>query len=159
MLFYLAAKTGKFLPKDLRKRWQVMQWVMTQMGHVGPMLGQAHHFLGYAPEKIEYAMNRYKNEANRLYGVLDKQLAKSEWLACNEYTIADMATMPWLRAPERQGVNIDDYPNVKRWRDRIAERPAVKKAVEVLAERRRQTPGFNKEQAEVLFGSKQYARR
>ena len=76
MLFYLASKTGKFLPKDLRKRWQVMQWVMTQMGHVGPMLGQAHHFLGYAPEKIEYAMNRYKNEANRLYGVLDRQLAR-----------------------------------------------------------------------------------
>jgi GST-like protein len=159
MLFYLATKTGKFLPKDLRKRWQVMQWTMFQMGHVGPMLGQAHHFLGYAPEKIEYAMNRYKNEANRLYGVLDKQLAKSEWLACDEYTIADMATMPWLRAPERQGVNIDDHPNVKRWRDRIAERPAVKKALEVLAERRRQTPGFTKEQAEVLFGAKQYARR
>jgi GST-like protein len=159
MLFYLASKTGKFLPKDLRKRWQVMQWVMTQMGHVGPMLGQAHHFLGYAPEKIEYAMNRYKNEANRLYGVLDRQLARSEWLACDEYTIADMATMPWLRAPERQGVNIDDYPRVKRWRDRIAERPAVKKALEVLAERRRQTPGFSKEQQEVLFGAKQYARR
>jgi GST-like protein len=159
MLFYLASKTGKFLPKDIRKRWQVMQWVMTQMGHVGPMLGQAHHFLGYAPEKIEYAMNRYKNEANRLYGVLDKQLAQSEWLACDEYSIADMATMPWLRAPERQGVNIDDYPRVKRWRDRIAERPAVKKALEVLAERRRQTPGFSKEQAEVLFGAKQYARR
>jgi GSH-dependent disulfide-bond oxidoreductase len=159
MLFYLASKTGKFLPKDIRKRWQVMQWVMTQMGHVGPMLGQAHHFLGYAPEKIEYAMNRYKNEANRLYGVLDKQLAKSEWLACDEDSIADMATMPWLRAPERQGVNIDEHPNVKRWRDRIAERPAVKKALEVLAERRRQTPGFSKEQAEVLFGAKQYARR
>src|SRR5438552_3739112 len=159
MLFYLASKTGKFLPKDLRKRWQVMQWVMTQMGHVGPMLGQAHHFLGYAPEKIEYAMNRYQNEANRLYGVLDQQLQRSEWLACDEYTIADMATMPWLRAPERQGVNIDEYPQVKRWRDRIAERPAVKKALEVLADRRRQTPGFNKEQAEVLFGAKQYARR
>src|SRR5258708_9979699 len=84
MLFYLASKTGKFLPADLRKRWQVMQWTMFQMGHIGPMLGQAHHFLGYAPEKIEYAMNRYKNEANRLYGVLDRQLAKSEWLARSE---------------------------------------------------------------------------
>jgi GSH-dependent disulfide-bond oxidoreductase len=159
MLFYLASKTGKFLPKDIRKRWLVMQWMMTQMGHVGPMLGQAHHFLGYAPEKIEYAMNRYKNEANRLYGVLDKQLAKSEWLACDEYTIADMATMPWLRAPERQGVEIDEYPHVKRWRDRIAERPAVKKAVDVLSDRRRATPGMSKEQAEVLFGATQYARR
>jgi len=158
MLFYLAAKTNKFLPKDLKKRWQVMQWMMTQMGHVGPMLGQAHHFLGYAPEKIEYAMNRYKNEANRLYGVLDRQLAKSEWLACDEYTIADMATMPWLRAPERQGVNIDDYPNVKRWRDKIAARPAVQKAVQVLADRRRQGPHSEKER-EVLFGSQQYAKR
>ena len=158
MLFYLASKTNKFLPKDLKKRWQVMQWMMTQMGHVGPMLGQAHHFLGYAPEKIEYAMNRYKNEANRLYGVLDRQLAKSEWLACDEYTIADMATMPWLRAPERQGVNIDDYPNVKRWRDKIAARPAVQKAVQVLADRRRQGPHTDKER-EVLFGNQQYAKR
>jgi GST-like protein len=158
MLFYLASKTNKFLPKDLKKRWQVMQWMMTQMGHVGPMLGQAHHFLGYAPEKIEYAMNRYKNEANRLYGVLDRQLAKSEWLACDEYTIADMATMPWLRAPERQGVNIDDYPNVKRWRDKIAARPAVQKAVQVLADRRRQGPHTDKER-EILFGTQQYAKR
>jgi len=159
MLFYLASKTGKFLPRDLRDRWQVMQWTMFQMGHIGPMLGQAHHFLQYAPEKIEYAVNRYKNEANRLYGVVEKQLKNSEWVACGEYTIADMSIMPWLRAPDRQGVNIDEYPNVKRWRDRIAARPAVKRGVEVLAERRRQTPGFSKEQAEVLFGTTQYARR
>jgi GST-like protein len=159
MLFYLASKTGKFLPKDLRDRWQVMQWVMFQMGHVGPMLGQAHHFLQYAPEKIEYAMKRYRNEANRLYGVLNKTLETSEWLACGEYTIADMATMPWVRAPERQGVDIDDFPAVKKWRERILERPAVKKALEVLADRRRATPGFTKEQAEVLFGATQYARR
>ena len=159
MLFYLASKTGKFLPKDLSERWRVMQWVMTQMGHVGPMLGQAHHFLQYAPEKIEYAINRYRNEARRLYGVLDKELKTREWLACGEYTIADMATMPWLRFPERQGVDIEEFPNVKRWRDRIAERPAVKRAVEVLADRRRPTPSFTKEQAEVLFGAKQYAKR
>jgi len=132
---------------------------MFQMGHIGPMLGQAHHFLQYAPEKIEYAMNRYRNEANRLYGVVNKQLMNSEWIACDEYTIADLAIMPWMRAPERQGVNIDDYPHLKKWRDRIAGRPAVKKALEVLAERRRATPGFSKEQAEVLFGAKQYARR
>ena len=135
-----------------------MQWVMFQMGHIGPMLGQAHHFLGYAPEKIEYAMNRYKNEANRLYGVLDRQLKASEWLACDEYTIADMATMPWLRFPERQGVNIDDYPHVKRWRDRIAERPAVKRALEVLKDARR-AGEMSKEQKEVLFGATQYAKR
>jgi GST-like protein len=157
MLFYLASKTGKFLPKDLRKRWQVMQWTMFQMGHIGPMLGQAHHFLGYAPEKIEYAMNRYQNEANRLYGVLERRLKESEWVACDEYTIADMAIMPWLRAPERQGVDIEQYPQVKRWRDRIAERPAVKKALQVLADRRRTQ--MTDQQRENLFGAAQYAQR
>jgi GST-like protein len=159
MLFYLASKTGKFLPADVRERWEVMQWVMFQMGHIGPMLGQAHHFLQYAPEKIEYAMNRYRNEANRLYGVVEKRLEDNEWLAAGEYTIADMSIMPWLRFPERQGVSIEDYPNLKNWRDRIAARPAVKKALEVLADRRRATPSFSKEQAEVLFGATQYARR
>ena len=157
MLFYLASKTGKFLPTGLRERWQVMQWVMFQMGHIGPMLGQAHHFLGYAPEKIEYAMNRYKNEANRLYGVVERRLRESRYIACNEYTIADMAIVPWLRAPERQGVNIDEYPTLKRWRDAILERPAVQRALQVLAERRRtqMTP----EQRENLFGAAQYAKR
>jgi GST-like protein len=159
MLFYLASKTGRFLPEDLRERWQVMQWTMFQMGHIGPMLGQAHHFLQYAPEKVEYAMNRYRNEANRLYGVLDNRLKASEWLACGEYTIADIAVFPWLRAPERQGVDIEEYPHVKRWRDRIAERPAVVRGVAVLAERRRPQAGFTKEQAEVLFGATQYAKR
>lgn len=157
MLFYLASKTGRFLPKDLRKRWQVMQWVMFQMGHIGPMLGQAHHFLGYAPEKIEYAMNRYRNEANRLYGVVDRRLKESKFLACDEYTIADMAVVPWLRAPERQGVNIDEYPALKKWRDAILERPAVQKAVQVLADRRR--PTMTDEQKKYLFGDAQYAKR
>jgi len=157
MLFYLASKTGKFLPRGLRSRWQVMQWVMFQMGHIGPMLGQAHHFLGYAPEKIEYAMNRYKNEANRLYGVVERRLRESKYLACNEYTIADMATVPWLRAPERQGVNIDEYPTLKRWRDAILERPAVKRALQVLADRRRSE--MTPQQRENLFGALQYAKR
>jgi len=156
ILFYLASKTGRFLPEDLRERWQVMQWTMFQMGHIGPMLGQAHHFLGYAQEKIEYAMNRYKNEANRLYGVLERRLGESPFLACGAYTIADMATMPWLRFPERQGVDIEEYPNVKRWRDGIAARPAVQRALQVLADRRRteMTP----EQRENMFGARQYAR-
>jgi GSH-dependent disulfide-bond oxidoreductase len=158
MLFYLASKTGRFLPKDIAKRWKVLQWTMFQMGHIGPMLGQAHHFLGYAPEKIEYAMNRYRNEARRLYGVVDKQLAASEFLACDEYTIADMATMPWLRFPERQGVEIEEYPHVKRWRDKIAARPAVKRALEVLKDARR-AGEMTKEQKEVLFGATQYAKR
>lgn len=157
MLFYLASKTGKFLPTGLRERWQVMQWVMFQMGHIGPMLGQAHHFLGYAPEKIEYAMSRYKNEANRLYGVVDRRLRESRYIACDEYTIADMAIVPWLRAPERQGVNIDEYATLKRWRDAILERPAVKRALQVLAERRR--TDMTAQQRENLFGAAQYAKR
>jgi GST-like protein len=159
MLLYLASKTGRFLPSDLRLKWQVMQWTMFQMGHIGPMLGQAHHFLGYAPEKIPYAMNRYKNEANRLYMVVDRRLKESRYLACDEYTIADMATVPWLRFPERQGVNIDEYPHLKRWRDAIYERPAVKKAFTVLADRRKAVPEMTKEQKENLFGAAQYAKR
>ena len=158
MLFYLASKTGRFLPTELRQKWQTMQWVMFQMGHIGPMLGQAHHFLGYAPEKIEYAMNRYRNEANRLYGVVDRRLRESRYIACDEYTIADMATVPWLRAPERQGVNIDEYPTLKKWRDSILERPAVKRALDVLKDARR-AGEMTKEQKENLFGAAQYARR
>jgi GSH-dependent disulfide-bond oxidoreductase len=158
MLFYLAAKTGKFLPQDLAKRWKVLQWTMFQMGHIGPMLGQAHHFLQYAPEKIEYAMNRYRNEANRLYGVVDRQLRESKYLACDEYTIADMATVPWMRFPERQGVQVDEYPTLKRWRDAILDRPAVKRALEVLKDARR-AGEMTREQKEILFGAKQYAKR
>ena len=157
ILFYLATKTGRFLPQGIRERWQVMQWVMFQMGHIGPMLGQAHHFLQYAPEKIEYAMNRYRNEANRLYGVVERRLKESKFLACDEYTIADMACMPWMRAPERQGVDIEQYPRVKRWRDELLARPAVQRAVQVLADRRK--PEMTKEQKEMLFGAKQYEKR
>jgi GST-like protein len=102
-------------------------------------------------------MNRYKNEANRLYAVVDRRLRESKYLACDEYTIADMATVPWLRAPERQGVNIDEYPALKRWRDAILERAAVQRALQVLADRRR--PQMTDEQRENLFGAKQYARR
>jgi len=158
ILFYLASKTGKFLPADIRERWAVMQWVMFQMGHIGPMLGQAHHFLGYSVEKIPYAMERYKNEANRLYRVLDRRLGESAYVATGAYTIADMAIMPWLRSADRQGVNIDEYPNVKRWFDKINERPAVKRALQVLADRRRTAP-LTPEQREVMFGSVQYAKR
>lgn len=157
MLIYLASRTGRFLPLNLREKWSVLQWLMFQMGGVGPMLGQAHHFLGYAPEKIEYAMNRYRNEANRLYGVIERRLGESKFVGCDEYTIADMAIMPWLRFPERQGVDIGQYPKLKRWRDGIAARPAVARAVEVLADRRRTS--YTPEQKENLFGAKQYAKR
>ncbi|MDA0224722.1 MAG: glutathione S-transferase N-terminal domain-containing protein [Proteobacteria bacterium] len=156
MLIYLASKTGRFLPTKLRDKWSVLQWLMFQMGGVGPMLGQAHHFLGYAPEKIEYAMNRYRNEANRLYGVIEKRLGESKFVGCDTYSIADMAIMPWLRFPERQGVDIAQYPRLKRWRDGIAARPAVARALLVLADRRRTS--YTPEQKENLFGAKQYAK-
>ena len=158
MLIYLASKTGRFLPADLRDKWSTLQWLMFQMGGVGPMLGQAHHFLGYAPEKIPYAMDRYSNEANRLYGVIERRLAESKYIACREYTIADMAIVPWLRFPERQGVEVDKYPRLKKWRDAILDRPAVQRALQVLADRRRVGPHTDKER-ENLFGAKQYAKR
>ena len=157
MLLYLASKTGKFLPENIRDRWSTLQWLMFQMGGVGPMLGQAHHFLGYAPEKIPYAMNRYSKEANRLYGVMDRRLAESKFIACGEYTIADMAIMPWLRYPERQGVDIADYPHVKKWFDGIAARPAVQRGLAVLADRRK--PVMDDKAKEMLFGATQYQKR
>jgi len=157
MLLYLASKTGKFLPENLRDRWSTLQWLMFQMGSVGPMLGQAHHFLGYAPEKIPYAMQRYSKEANRLYGVMDRRLAESEFIACNEYTIADMAIMPWLRSYERQGVNMDEYQHVRKWFDGIAARPAVQRGLKVLADLRK--PVMDDKAKEILFGATQYQKR
>jgi GST-like protein len=157
MLLYLASKTGQFLPEDLRDRWSTLQWLMFQMGGVGPMLGQAHHFLIYAPEKIAYAMQRYSKEANRLYGVIDRRLAESEFIACSEYSIADMAIMPWLRSYKNQGVEMDDYKNVKRWFDGIAARPAVQRGLAVLADRRK--PLMDDKAKEMLFGAAQYQKR
>jgi GST-like protein len=158
ILIYLASKTGRFLGDTDRQKFTTLQWLMFQMGGVGPMLGQAHHFRVYAPEKIEYAINRYTNEAKRLYSVIDKQLSKSAYLAGDEYTIADIATFPWLRSWQRQGVDLDDYPYLKRWFEEIAERPAVKRGVEVLANARKPLTESSKAK-EILFGAIQYARR
>ena len=133
IMLYLAAKTGRFLPASDRAKYDVLQWLMFQMGGLGPMLGQAHHFRIYAPEKIDYAVNRYTNEAKRLYGVLDKQLTGQKWIAGGEYSIADMAIYPWLRSWQNQGIDWADHPHLKVWFDRISERPAVQKAVQVLA--------------------------
>jgi GST-like protein len=157
MLIYLASKSGKFLPEDARERWSTLQWLMFQMGSVGPMLGQAHHFLAYAPEKLPYAMQRYSKEANRLYGVMDRRLAESKFIACGEYTIADMAIMPWLRSYDRQGVNMDEYPHVRKWFDGIGARPAVQRGLAVLAELRK--PVMDDKAKEMLFGATQYQRR
>ena len=156
ILIYLASKTGKFLGDTDRQKFTTLQWLMFQMGGVGPMLGQAHHFRIYAPEKIEYAINRYTNEAKRLYGVIDKQLSKHAYLAGDEYTIADIATFPWLRSWKNQGIDWAEYPHAKRWFDEISERPAVKRGVEVLADQRK--PLTDDKAREVLFGKTQYAK-
>jgi len=156
ILLYLAGKTGLFLPADTRGRYNVLQWLMFQMGSVGPMLGQAHHFRIYAPEKIAYAVERYSNEAKRLYRVMDDQIAKTRYIAGNEYTIADIAIFPWLRSWKNQGIDWTDFPNLKGWFDEIAARPAVVRGVEVLADRRRPITG-DKERS-ILFGAEQYRR-
>lgn len=157
ILMYLAAKTGKFLPRSDRKKFEVLQWLMFQMGGVGPMLGQTHHFRLYAPEKIEYAVNRYTNETRRLYGVMDKQLASHKFIAGNQYTIADIAIFPWLRSWKNQGIDWADYPHLKAWFDGIAERPAVKRGVAVLSDLRK--PLTDNKSRETLFGNTQYQKR
>ena len=157
ILVYLAAKTGKFMPRGDREKYEVLQWLMFQMGSVGPMLGQAHHFRIYAPEKIEYAINRYSNEAKRIYGVIDRRLAHSPYLGGTEYSIADIATFPWLRSWENQGIVLDEYSHLKAWFDRIAARPAVQRGVKVLAEHRK--PIRDEKEREILFGKTQYERR
>ncbi len=157
ILLYLAEKAGKFLPRDQRGRYEVMQWLMFQMGGIGPMLGQVHHFRAYAPEPIRYAIDRYTKEAGRLYGVVDRRLADRPFIA-GDYSIADMAIFPWLRSWERQGVNIADYPNLKRWFDSIAGRPAVERGVKVLSDLSRSGP-MDEKQREILFGATQYAKR
>lgn len=124
ILVYLAEKTGRFLPADLRGRKTVLEWLFWQMGGLGPMAGQNHHFSQYAPEKIPYAITRYVNETNRLYGVLDRRLAKREFLA-GDYSIADMATYPWIVPHERQGQKLEDTPNLLRWFEAIKARPAT----------------------------------
>ena len=157
ILVYLASKVDKFLGHTDREKFTVLQWLMFQMGGLGPMLGQAHHFRIYAPEKIDYAYNRYTNEAKRLYGVMDKQLANHPYLAGDEYTIADIASFPWTRSWKNQGIDWADYPHTKRWHDAISERPAVQRGVEVLTALRK--PLVDDKAKELLFGATQYERR
>jgi GST-like protein len=133
ILIYLAEKTGRFLPTDGRKRLVTLEWLMWQMGGVGPMLGQAHHFLHFNPGKAPYAEQRYGAEAKRLYGVLDKRLGDNEWVAGGEVTIADMAIWPWISRYEWQGVSLGDYPNVRRWYDAMRGRPGVQRGYDVPA--------------------------
>lgn len=157
ILLYLADKSDRLLPQDPVQRYDAIQWLMFQMGSIGPMLGQAHHFNKYAPEAIEYAKKRYENEANRLYGVMDRRLGQTEFLAGNDYTIADIATWPWLRSATTQGVNIDDYPNVRRWFEQIGERDNVQAGLQVLADHK--TDLTDEQAFENMFGSQQYTKR
>lgn len=126
IMIYLAEKTGRFLPTDLEGRHRTLEWLMWQMGGIGPMLGQAHHFLQFNPGKAPYAEERFHGEARRLYGVLDKRLAEHGYLA-GDYGIADMATWPWISRYEWQRMDLDDYPHIKRWYGEIADRPAVQR--------------------------------
>jgi GST-like protein len=162
ILLYLAEKTGRFFPTKSRERIDTLQWLFWQVGGFGPMLGQAHHFNAYAPMRpdgpvvLPYAQERYTNEAARLYGVLDRRLAESEYVAAGEYTIADMAIFPWCRLHERQRQKLEDFPNVKRWFEQIAARPAVAKDMEKLED---VVGEFDEESWEASFGAEQYKRR
>ncbi len=160
ILLYLASKTGKLLPADLHARWSCVQWLMWQMGGLGPMMGQANHFRRYSKEKIQYAIDRYSNEANRLTGVLDKRLGEARFTAGSEYSISDIASFPWLRGAEARGVNIGEYPNVKRWFDEINARPAVERALKVLAEAQAANAAPHSDKSwEIMFGSVQFQKR
>ena len=152
ILLYLAQKTGKLMPSSPAEQIEMTEWLMWQMGGFGPMLGQAHHFNFYAPEKIDYAMNRYSTEANRLYKVLDTRLDGRDYIVGDALSIVDIAVLPWTRTYERQNVDIDDYPHVKRWILSLNERPSVQAGYKVGAERRQDLRGLSAEDWNKLFG-------
>jgi GSH-dependent disulfide-bond oxidoreductase len=158
ILIYLAEKTGQLLPKDPAARAVALQWLMFQMGSVGPMFGQYGHFANYAPEKIPYAIERYTNETLRILRVLEKRLADAPFLAGDEYSIADIATYPWTRLSAMRGVDMSTLPNVSRWHAAIEARPGVQRGMDVMKEQQQRKPMTDAER-EVLFGKKQFERR
>jgi GST-like protein len=151
ILLYLAEKTCRFIPADLRGRVETLQWLFWQMAGLGPMAGQNHHFANYASEKLPYAIKRYRDETNRLYGVLNKRLADRPFVAGGDYTIADMASYPWVLPYARQGQNIDDFPHVKRWMQTIAERPATISAY-AKGKAVNSGSGITEDSKKILFG-------
>ncbi|PDT33588.1 MULTISPECIES: glutathione S-transferase family protein [Sinorhizobium] len=155
ILQYLGRKFGKFYPTDERARAEVEQWLFWQVGGLGPMAGQAHHFRQYAPERIQYGIDRYTNEVNRLYGVMNKRLADRPFLA-GDYSIADMAAVGWVIPHENQGQDLNDFPHLKRWFDALLARPAVRKAIEVGKEERARQKSLaeDKEAQKILFGQR-----
>ncbi|WP_437571320.1 glutathione S-transferase N-terminal domain-containing protein [Sorangium sp. So ce542] len=156
ILLYLAEKTGQLIPSDVRGRYEATQWLMWQMGGLGPMTGQAGHFSQYAPEKIPYAIERYTNEVRRLYGVMDKRLADRPYLA-GEYSIADVASFPWAMLYERYGVSADELPNFKRWIDAVRARPAVARGLAAGSELRNPSQSLDDEAKRWLFSKKPQA--
>ena len=155
ILQYLGRKSGKFYPQDERRRAAVEQWLFWQVGGLGPMAGQVHHFRNYAPEKIPYAIDRYVNEVHRLYGVMDRQLASREYLA-GEFSIADIASYPWAKGWERQGQDIGDFPHLAKWLARMAARPGVQRGIAAGADLRAADYdlGKDKEAQKILFGQR-----
>ncbi|MCU0868505.1 MAG: glutathione binding-like protein [Burkholderiales bacterium] len=151
ILIYLAAKTGRFMPRDTRAWVEVVQWLMWQMGGLGPMAGQNHHFALYAPEKLPYAINRYVKETSRLYGVLNKRLADRKFVAGDDYSIADMACYPWIVPHERQGQKLEEFPHLRKWFEAIKKRPATRRAYEIVKTINTQ-PTVDDEARKVLFG-------
>jgi GSH-dependent disulfide-bond oxidoreductase len=154
ILLYLAEKTGRFMPSSPRRRYEALQWLMFQVSSVGPMLGQTHHFRGYAPEEIPYAVDRYTNEAARLYGVMDSRLSEVEYFVDDDYSIVDMAIYPWVASHKKQGQKIEDFPNLRRWYEAMGKRPAVRRAMEVGEELRRPIEDLDEEARDVLFGGR-----
>jgi GST-like protein len=159
ILLYLADKADQFLPREPVAYYRTIQWLMFQMGGLGPMAGQAHHFRNYAPEHIQYAFDRYTNETHRLYAVLERRLSEAAYLGGDAYTIADMASWPWIRPHENQGQDLAAFPHLQRWFETIGERPAVQRAVAVqteVADSGKSNGGFDERAREVLFGHEQY---
>lgn len=160
ILIYLAGKVCRLMPAGGNARYDVLQWLMFQMGNLGPICGQAHHFREAAPERVPYAINRFTNEAERLYHVMDERLKEIDYLAGKEYSIADIACWPWVRVHRYHGQRWEDFPNVKRWFDDIAARPAVQKGMKLLINKRAKTREVLNEKArDILFGQTQMARR
>ena len=158
ILMYLAEKTGRLMPTETRQRYTVIEWLMFQMGGLGPMLGQNHHFRHYAPEQSDYAVERYTNEARRLYGVMNRRLGEVEYLA-GAYSIADIACFPWIRPWKRQGQDLDQHPNLKRWFDAIDQRPAVQRGLQVPPVRMELDRSMDEQTRSILFGAQQFTAR
>ena len=160
ILWYLAEKTGKFLPKDARRRYDTLQWLMFQMGHIGPMFGQANHFNNYTKEIIQYARDRYNNESVRLYRVLDNRLRESQWIGCDEYTVADMATYPWTKGHKDRGIDKAGFPSFMRWFEAMEARPAVQRNNQLATEiRARMNKAAEAKPAVNIYDTKDNAER